>query len=597
MKKALQNKKNWIAIGVILIAVLSLLSIQALSGNVIVGYDTFFHFNRIYDTAMQIEHQRFSYFMANYGYVQSGQIVNAVYGPYMAYFLGFLLFITHSWVNFELLSDFILLFVSGIGAFTLFRRLKINYILATAGAIIFLSQNFTTYWITSSAFLDWGSMMLPFAVMIGLDLLDGSPKKIHVTLALVVAILIEMHILSAVITVLMLIPFFIVGILRSTEKMQYLKRVCLNAGLALLLGANYFAAFANVFGSNHLISPFRVQSLQSGGMQFSSNTLMQGGMGIVFIIIVIAQIIFILFNLNRSKLNAMFTIIGLAFFALSSELFPWDAIGKSFPVFLDFLQFPSRFYAVAAIMLLTGFLLSVNQFMGQVRFKAVKKIYGGLVIVLAMVSVFVGMANIRQQLNNNWKDYNIAPQAGVYAQHLLPYGYYAKQVSNEGIRKDFQKNDLHLALADSIRSNTDYLPNHSKLRQPSNLQDLYKNQLTDNTAFNKEHQKDGSMKVSWHSRQKRMTMIPEVVYHDSVVKLNGHRLQPAKTLVNGQYTPGKFQLSQIGGLYVPAKVGHNELNVKYQEPFYVKMAIMASLLGWILTFGYLGYRGIKNLTK
>lgn len=154
MKKVLQNQKNWWAIGVILIAVFSLLSVQTLSGNVIVGYDTFFHFNRIYDTAMQFKLGRFSYFMSNFGYCQSGQIVNAVYGPYMAYGLGLLLFLTHSWVWFQIISGFILLFVAGIGAYALFRRLKINYWLATFGAIIFLSQNFITYWMTSSAFLD-----------------------------------------------------------------------------------------------------------------------------------------------------------------------------------------------------------------------------------------------------------------------------------------------------------------------------------------------------------------------------------------------------------------------------------------------------------
>lgn len=594
MKKALQNQKNWWAIGVILIAVFSLLSVQTLSGNVIVGYDTFFHFNRIYDTAMQFKLGRFSYFMSNFGYCQSGQIVNAVYGPYMVYGLGLLLFLTHSWVWFQIISGFILLFVAGISAYALFRRLKINYWLATFGAIIFLSQNFITYWMTSSAFLDWGSMMLPFAVMLGLDLLTGSAKRIHVSLALVVAILIEMHILSAVITVLMLIPFFLVGVVRSNEKNKYLIKIGENIGLTCFLCANYFAAFFNVFGQNNLIAPFRVQSLQTGGMQLINNTLLQNGVGIVFIIIIIAQVIFILFNLKRSNLNMMITTVGLAFFAISSEYFPWDYWGKVFPCFRDFLQFPSRFYAVAAILLLTGFLLSINQFVQQVQFKSVKTAYFVFVSLLTFVSVFIGMMNIQKQLSNNWNLDNIAPQSGVYAQHLRPYGYYPKQVSNEGIRKDFQGAKLDAPLRDSIRANTDYLPNHTKLRQPHDLQSDYQKQITYNeNEFKKQAQPNGSMEVSWESKQRTMTMIPVVAYHDTQINLNGHQLKYAHRLVEKNDDLNHYHLSKIGGIMVPSRAGSNKLNVKYEAPFYVKLALIVSLMSWSICILYLIYRGLK----
>ncbi|WP_252895363.1 hypothetical protein [Fructilactobacillus florum] len=158
-------------------AVLIMLSLQLATGDVIIGYDTFFHFNRIYDTAMQFQTHHFNYFMSNFGYRQSGQIVNALYGPYMAYLLGFLLFLTKSWFWFEITTAFGILTIAGLGAYGLFRKLRINQGLAVAGAIIYLSQNFITYWITSSAFLDWGAMLLPFALMVAIDLLAGSAAR------------------------------------------------------------------------------------------------------------------------------------------------------------------------------------------------------------------------------------------------------------------------------------------------------------------------------------------------------------------------------------------------------------------------------------
>ena len=53
--------------------------------------DTAFHFHRFYDTNQQIKNHNFSYFQMNYGMGESGRIVNALYGPFFAYIMGFLL--------------------------------------------------------------------------------------------------------------------------------------------------------------------------------------------------------------------------------------------------------------------------------------------------------------------------------------------------------------------------------------------------------------------------------------------------------------------------------------------------------------------------
>ncbi|EQE00311.1 putative cell division domain protein, partial [Clostridioides difficile CD9] len=41
---------------------------------------------------MQFKTGNFSYFQTNYGFQQSGRIVNALYGPLIAYILGGILF-------------------------------------------------------------------------------------------------------------------------------------------------------------------------------------------------------------------------------------------------------------------------------------------------------------------------------------------------------------------------------------------------------------------------------------------------------------------------------------------------------------------------
>ncbi len=84
---------------------LTLLLPQILTKAVVTGDDIVFHYNRFYDTAMQIKSGDFSYIMSLHGYQQSGRIVNALYGPYLAYLQGALLLLAGTWYRYQLLSN------------------------------------------------------------------------------------------------------------------------------------------------------------------------------------------------------------------------------------------------------------------------------------------------------------------------------------------------------------------------------------------------------------------------------------------------------------------------------------------------------------
>ncbi|WP_395320068.1 MFS transporter [Fructilactobacillus frigidiflavus] len=533
---------------------------------------------------MQIKHHNYSYFMSNYGYRQSGQIVNALYGPYMTYLLGFILLVTHSWFWFEMIVDFIILTVSGLGAYVLFRRLKINYFLAVSGAIIYLSQNFITYWITSSAFLDWGAMILPYAVMVALDLLYGSPKKVHYTLAIVVALLLEMHVLSTVITIVMFLPFFLIGFIRSRQKVKYFSKICLNAILSMVLSANYFAAFYNVFLHNKLIPPFSNENLKFGAMKMVFPNITQSEVGIVFIIIITTQIFITIFNFKRSRLNLGITIIGLFLFILSSEYFPWNQTGRIFCCFQNFLQYPSRFFAFAALLMLTGFLMSMNQIIRNSNYRLLKYSYYAFLGILAISALMLGMKNIKTQMNNDWKLNSQPPQVGVYASHLLPYGYYPKGMTKTKLKTDFESDDLSKPLNDVTRSVTDYLPDESDDVSPCHLQNKYRHQITYNThGYHKHVLDDGSIDVTWHSKKSMESRVPMVAYHDTVLKLNGKILKKVKNhkIIKHQLQSDQYQLTDIGGIYLAARRGKNKLNVSYKEPIYFTLSLYCSIFAWI----------------
>lgn len=118
-------KRHFKSMLLLSLCALSVISPQLVHHSLIMGADSLFHFNRFYDAASQINDHNWQYFVSMYGFSQSGRIVNALYGPFIAYFNGFILGLTHSWFSYQIISDFIVLFVSGISMYYLLIQ---NYV-------------------------------------------------------------------------------------------------------------------------------------------------------------------------------------------------------------------------------------------------------------------------------------------------------------------------------------------------------------------------------------------------------------------------------------------------------------------------------------
>ncbi|USS85845.1 MFS transporter [Fructilactobacillus cliffordii] len=593
----MQKFRTWgPAVLLIGIATALIMLMQWKVGTVILGYDTFFHFNRIYDAAEQLQTGHFNYFMSNFGYQRSGQMINALYGPYFAYLLGMLLWLTGSWFNFQLLTGFLILAGAGFSAWLIFRRLHVQPFLAMLGALIYLSQNFITYWITSSAFLDWGAMLLPLAVLSGLTLLNGNPRRISWGLGLIMAVLIEVHTLSAVMTCLLLLPFALVGWNRSREKGRYLVRLGLNVLLAVVLTANYLVAFVNIALHNHLVAPFAVKSLRTGAMHLLSPNWMQADVGIVFIVILLLQLLMLVVVRPLRRLNYFLTGVGIFFFYISSILFPWRTVQRLFPFLQHFLQFPSRFFSFAALLLLAGLLMSLTQVLQTPRFRwSFGSVYA-LVGLLAVAAVMLGMRNVKIQADNNWNSGMRPPQVGVYTPIKHRYDYYQPGVTSQTLKVDFASHDLARPLLTERRGMTDYLPNYSGRTNVKHLQQQYQAQIMQrNRWVHKWVDESGRMHVTWNSPQPGLVTIPVVAYHDTTVRLNGQQLRRGK-----QADTSHYQVTDIGTIQVMQNLGTNRLLVTYAAPFFVKGAVLVSLGAWILVLSWglvLMLRKVGKFTK
>ena len=204
-----RNKTNHLT-GLLLIFLCSILILlpQFFSGNLILGSDSIFHFNRFYDTAEQIKNVNFNYHISLYGFQQSGRIVNALYGPFIAYFHGFLVLISKNWFIYQVLSNIVLFNLAGLSMYVFLIKSKMEQKYAVLGALLYISSYSIQYWTIRQGFTSWGAALMPLALSILFELKD--PKQVpKYTLGIYTALMVQTHMLSSVLLVLIYLPFLL----------------------------------------------------------------------------------------------------------------------------------------------------------------------------------------------------------------------------------------------------------------------------------------------------------------------------------------------------------------------------------------------------
>lgn len=153
---------------------------QLLTGGFIVGSDAIFHYNRFYDTAMQIKTGHYSYFLSLHGFQQSGRIVNAVYGPLFAYFQGFLVLISKNWFIYQHLSRFAIGLISGLSMYALLRQCRLKQHLALPLALFYVTTFSIQYWSMRQGFSSWERPFYLFVLSQQFNLLDITKSRPYV---------------------------------------------------------------------------------------------------------------------------------------------------------------------------------------------------------------------------------------------------------------------------------------------------------------------------------------------------------------------------------------------------------------------------------
>lgn len=579
MKEKSKKIINW-ALPYLAIAVMTYIIMypQIISHGVILGTDSIFHFNRFYDAAKQIQQGNWSYFQSNYSFQQSGRIINAVYGPLFAYLNGILLgLLGGTWFRYQVISSFLVYFIGGVGMYQLASKVKSCRRVALLISLIFLCIGWLPRWELAQNMNAWGAALAPYCIMVGITMIQDHQRPVHwLPLMALMTIIIQIHLLSSIFFTLTLVPFFIIGLVLTTNRGQMIRDTCKAVVGTIILTGNVWGALLMLNLHNHIAqpAPFDMQINSLKPSQFSSTR----DYLIYFCWIFFAlQLVYVLFNLRKSLVNTVVTVMGAVILFISSTWFPWTAMQKAVPALQTTLQFPNRLTVIAYPLILTGAAISCQQLIYE---RPHDKLRLRLVTGLLLFTLFQVV---------------IPTTTSVFRRTAI---YESDEVLNTSTALSWVTNNskslrrsTHTAYPGQLllkveKRAPDYLPIPKKyLNQKYVCSYAYQNQIIHHTNdFKHTVLPGGRLQLSWNAKKDGEVRLPVITYHESRLTVNGRQLT-------------HYRRSCVGAPYVHQHKGHNTAILSFHQSGWFTALLIISLTGLVIFALYGAYRGIRWLPK
>lgn len=547
-----REKEVWLSSLIIVVAAFVLILPQVLTKGVIAGSDFLFHYNRFYETAMQIKTGNFSYFISLFGFYSSGRIVNALYGPYFAYFQGLLVLISRNWYTYQLVSRFLMGIIAGFSMNALTKRAGIKPKISLAIAVFYMTTFSIQYWTFRQGFSSWGAAVMPWCLIPAIDFIQ-TKKIAPVRLAVAVSVMVQIHMLSAFLLILAYLPFYLYGFVKSTDKKNILWNGIKAVALALVLTANVWVVLANVGRANNLVEPFINSKLYI--MTVNQRSIQWLITPIPLLLMVLYQLYFTFKHWHHFD-TLLRLVVGsfFLFLVLSSSIFPWYSINKLNLSLVNLIQFPFRFFIPATVLLLLAVALILERYF-DVKWSR------WVTIGLLLVNV-VSFAQIMHLQQEKITEYYTAKHPIKNKKHTFVLG------NTKAVQASFYSSNLNDLLDLIAKSTPDYLP--SKKSNTDNKYVLYEKFVLKHTDDFKKSQDGSTLIVTWNADNDGTVSLPVAKYQDTQLVLNGKKL-----------TSKDYLLSGIGTPTVTQRIGKNTLEVTYQVGTWFYALIIINLLTWV----------------
>lgn len=554
--------------GLILIA-LSLLLIlpQLLTHDLIIGADALFHYNRFYDTAMQIKTGNFHYFMSTFGFQQSGRIVNALYGPLFAYVQGLLVLLAGSWFHYQLLANFIIALLAGSSMFLLLRHYRLQRSLSLPLAGLFMMTYAIQYWPLNQGFTGWGTCLMPLG-LIPLSRIVNEQKIPVWQTGAVIALITQVHLLSALMLVAVYLPFVISAFV-SGRPLQLLKQLGQTLLLYLGLTINIWTTMFFLYRHNRIIAPFVNRHMARNAI--NAQSWFWVALSFSLIILVLTAVIPLCRHWRQlSRETKIIWLTSLALLLLSTDFLPWDQWIQDKFIFAELLQFPFRFFAPFTVLVIAGYGRLLKELPAAVPHMS--RVGPYFLTFLVGLSFLQTTAFSWRQLEK-WPQINWHVNAGI---HNYNFG------SNPAIRRSFYSHDLQETLTVMQKSTPDYLP----LVRPTqaNKYDLYASATILNPLSVKKQVTTQGLLLTWSGAKVAQVSLPIIMYHESQLQ-DPH----TKKLILPQ------RLSAIGAPTVVNQTGQNQLLLTFKAPFKLRLILGLLAVFWLATLSVLLFQLLPKM--
>lgn len=549
MKQIFKSRERlWVSLFIISFAIL-LVTPQLFTRKVILGSDSIFHYNRFYEATMQLKNGNFSYFLSLYGFQQSGRIVNALYGPFFAYLQGGLILISGTWFRYQIVSRVLLHILAESSMYALLKQCKVKTSIALSLGLLYATTFSIQYWTMRQGFSSWGAALLPYCFIPAIHYVFYQ-RVDQVRLALSMALIFQIHVLSALMLAMMYLPFYLYTFVKATtsKKKETILKVLIAVILFLLLTVNVWGVILYLRGANHLLDPFINREIGKNGIDGTARYWLYTPISLM--VLLILQFIYAIVNWKKlARWKRILHFIYFVFFFLSTGLFPWQYLVENGNTFAELIQFPFRFFVPATILLLAITGLTVTRFVNWRKSIAV------LLFAFAGVGLIQNIMDTTDRVKSAAQDGELIS----IVKHTYVEGDY------QTISLTMNDSDLSQFLNLVVKPTPDYVPIYGTIGK-QNTYDLYYENIVTNQRTEKLI-KDNYLVLTWQADEGEELNLPIVVYKNSILTLNGKELDK-----------DDYNLSTIGTPTVSSQEGKNKLELRYQEPEWLFVAISAPLI-------------------
>jgi len=625
-----------------------MVGIQAGEKSVLIGSDTTFHFQRFYDAYMQLRTGRFSWFQTNFGFQQCGRVVNAVYGPLFAYLMGAVLLASGTWLRFQIVVNAAAYLLCGLGMYAFCRRaqeaslasacatrgmsyagekdgplapraVSVRRTVACAVAIAYMCVGWEARWQTNSNMGAWGAILAPYLGLVCVRMLvPGTPRNPRgsfprrqpsasqrpaiapqpattqrprvgvLSLALVVSTMAQIHLMSCAMFLLVLVPFWALGMARATrpgERRGMLLRTLAAAGIALVLTADVWAGLAELMLHNHTAQPVGMP-LGAGALGVDLGLFSKLAIGILPLALLAAALVWAW--RRRDAVALPLAGVGAALLVLSSRLVPWDAIGLAAPALTHTIQFPVRLTALAYPLLFAALAVALGSLAtpapatapvpattpsltsapsaDQTPARAPHPLRTALPLAAALA--LATAAVIAQATGVLWSS-RAFHECFTCAAHVM----YLTDASPAELGRAAATQEPGRLMGMISKRTPDYLPNHNT-QDAHGLSAQYEQEVLVTHVFgNFGHRvlRDGALQVTWRQDAAARVRVPVITYAQSRVTVNGRSV-----------AADSLKTDRIGMPTVQGRKGANTLVLRFSPSRFTRIAIVVSVASWLV---------------